>query len=268
MGKIKQYGLKDYASAIFNNEGCHFIGNDQDGIKCFENDEISVKYKHAIRKDGVESDFRGEMNIIFKDESNLPSNEKNTIDISVDYSEFSIYLGEHCGIFVMRHVCDETDQWITIYTMSENKEMMISLTKDFLINTRTVLEDEVIDTKEDISDLSINYLIERIYLSLVDQNCDFKTLERYIRIFEIIRPLLVLKLSELVNQWTQLVTAEALKLKKYAQVNEEKISELLEQLDVLLNERAEKCDALIGYTNIIDNLYSTTEEESGIVYKK
>lgn len=257
---VRYFSVDDYARALYYSENCSFVNNDSNS---FENDEIEVDVSYEDSKYKL-SKTKGQIFINFKNDLD----QENTIRIVVaPVNKQNIFFGRDSGILLQKSFNDYN---IYMRGLDGCSQITIELEKDktdpriLVCITNDVYKEDIFS----ISNLSIDFIINKIYEYMVNGDIDENTLETFNRSFKIVKPCLLLSISELVKNWTETVTKPAKETTDKIADIDKQLEELRQKQEELIKERENNQNYLNYIMNGIDSLYFNTENDYGYVRNK
>lgn len=264
MAKYTYYGVDDYARAIYCNENCSFVNNERD---YFENDEIKVGVSYKESKYNT-SRKAGRMCIDYKNDLN----KENTISVNLASShKVDFYFGNDGEISIDNFSSfNKRIDTIGIWTLGDNDCITINISEKE--NNPNIYVSRYGYNHENefysIDNLSIDFIINKIYEFMVSGDVDKDTLDTFNRSFEIVKPCLVLRISELVKNWTEIITTPVKEVNKTISDIDKQIEELKKKQEELMKEQNKNQEYLDSITDTVDGIFANIENEYGHVYKK
>ncbi len=249
------YGVDDYARIIYYGENCSFSN---DGSNGFENDEIKAEVNYKESKYKTANRY-GQIFINFKNDLD----QENTIRIEVaPVNKQNIFFGKDSEILLQKSYNDCN---IYMRGLDGCSQITIELEKDktdpriLVCITNDVYKEDIFS----ISNLSIDFIINKIYEYMVNGDIDENTLETFNRSFKIVKPCLLLSISELVKNWTEIITKPAKEAADKIADLDKQIEELKKKQEELVRERDVNQAYLDSIIGTIDSVLSNSEKEYG-----
>ena len=255
------YGVDDYARSIYNNEMCSII---KDESNCFENDEIKGEITYRESRYNI---FKrvGRLFIEYKEDYK----SENTICVDVlSGIRLDINFGQHYGIFIQNSLQFKRNDTIMFWTLAGDT---ITMELDNKTKPSIKVSGWSNDSKTEffsISNLSVDYIINKIYEIMVSGDVDKDTLETFNRSFEIIKPCLVLRISELVKNWTEIITIPIKEATKTVLDINKQLEELKKKQEELIEKRNLNLQYLDSINDLVDGIYPNIDDEYGFTKNK
>lgn len=264
--------FEEYVKTIIESEDCTYMEKLENGYQSYLNDEIDMQCLCGVPKPNL-----GEMCISFRDEINLERNDKSVLKISVrdlhrgaNYMRYFFALGNgkrtslyintsdyshNCNQFIEIHTCFGSEIKIKVSNVQSEEKSNNGDVKVLIYENEDVIEEI------GIAELSVESIINKIRKLISAAFIGDNHSDKYNRLFEIAKPVLYMRLLEVIKNWRKLITAPI----REVQEKLKKVEEQLEELDL---SRALMYQYLLTVDEGVLDMLDAAEREDSRIGKK